>query len=739
MRSIAIALSALLALAAGGQAAQSDPPQPSIPPDVKLKVRTKGGQTTFQLGEVIPLELEFTSTAPKKYRLDMATYDRSGRLGEDSFAVKPDSGWDDPLFLYFHAYQGFIGGGLRGSATLSAEPTLVTRELNEWVRFQTPGEYRVTVASTRVSKLDGQPNATWLSVISNELSLTIVPAAPKWQQETLRHAVEVLDASADEGLVASGQTNPRADAMKVLRYLGTPAAARELARRLNEPGCSSDCRFGLIGSPARAAGLDEMRRLLVDPEFPVDSSFLSTMSVAGLTSDSGDLPAQRQQLETAFRQELASALGAKRGPALAVSVNTIVEGAAISSHELTAQLIANFEQLPMQKQAELLRYRWKALDQRAMLPLLAKVAQRYRDAAVLNETSVWEFNNASGAALGHWYELDPAAARPAIVREIVRPRPRFNATVLGILPDGELPEVEQALAEHLRQPDTDGNGNLASLILRYASQAIEPQVVAYLDEHLGKMACAVQEPLLAYLLKVDPVAATPRLEKAMAARGEGFTACNHSLLLEVGKLHNDPVLEDIAIHRLDDADAQVVGNAAAYLGKFGSSAAEAALWRRLIAWSEHWAGREAELRQIPGENMDGIWEANAGTNMVQALATGQGWLADETKLRRLIQLSLEGWQRQNAEQWLRLWQARPLAIEFIAMGEGAFQMAQYQATSLQAAKDKLLQFPAGTAFHWRAGATQEGAEKAFQELSSFAAKHDMKIAKNLQPAPAAVP
>ena len=374
-----------------------------------------------------------------------------------------------------------------------------------------------------------------------------------------------------------------------------------------------------------------------------------------------------------------------------------------------------------------------------MLPLLAKVAQRYRDAAVLNETSVWEFNNASGAALGHWYELDPAAARPAIVREIERPRPRFNATVLGILPDGELPEVEQALTEHLRQPDTDGNGNLASLILRYASQAIEPQVVAYLDEHLGKMACAVQEPLLAYLLKVDPVAATPRLEKAMAARGEGFTACNHSLLLEVGKLHNDPVLEDIAIHRLDDADAQVVGNAAAYLGEFGSSAAEAALWRRLIAWSEHWAGREAELRQIPGENMDGIWEANAGTNMVQALATGQGWLADETKLRRLIQLSLEGWQRQNAEQWLRLWQSRPLTIEFLPVGEGAFQMAQYQATSLQAAKDKLLQFPAGTAFHWRAGATQEGAEKAFQQLSDFAAKHSMKVAKNLQPTPAAVP
>jgi hypothetical protein len=128
-----------------------------------------------------------------------------------------------------------------------------------------------------------------------------------------------------------------------------------------------------------------------------------------------------------FRQELISAVGTKRGKALAASANTIVEDASLYSQELgpelkrtvAAQLIASFDQLPMQKQAELLQIRWNELDSKAMLPLVERVAQRYLDAPRLNELTIWEVNNASGAALQHWYELDPAGARPAILREIL--------------------------------------------------------------------------------------------------------------------------------------------------------------------------------------------------------------------------------------------------------------------------------------------------------------------------------
>jgi hypothetical protein len=88
-----------------------------------------------------------------------------------------------------------------------------------------------------------------------------------------------------------------------------------------------------------------------------------------------------------------------------------------------------------------------------------------------------------------------------------------------------LPEVEQELVEHLCQSQNlDTSGNIASLVHRYASRA-GIAISTYLDEHVGKLACVSQTPLLAYLLRVDPLAADTPLEKALAARGKGWSAC----------------------------------------------------------------------------------------------------------------------------------------------------------------------------------------------------------------------
>src|ERR1044071_6698478 len=50
------------------------------PQDVRLSVDTGNGKTQFQIGETIPLKLSFTSAAVKKYQINLATYDRSGRM-----------------------------------------------------------------------------------------------------------------------------------------------------------------------------------------------------------------------------------------------------------------------------------------------------------------------------------------------------------------------------------------------------------------------------------------------------------------------------------------------------------------------------------------------------------------------------------------------------------------------------------------------------------------------------------
>jgi hypothetical protein len=510
--------------------------------DPQLTISTRDNQLSFRIGEIIPLDLAFTSFSPNKYQMDMASYDRSGRLNEDRFVVDPSTGWDDPLQLYFRSYSGFMAGGLRGFRGLSSAPTTIHVELNEWIRFKTPGQYRVTVISGRVSEV-GSSSYGDLGVTSNSLTLSIVPATKEWQESTLQTTLQVLRSSRPPAVPISNPSDPRTQAIKTLRYLGTADAARDMAGRID--GGNSDWEFeaGLLGSPARSAGFEEMKRLLVKPDFPVTGRFLSTMSVLALPDNASDnVPAQREQAEAGFRQDLISALKQKQGAALAVSANSIVENAAIHASPLpddlkqatTRQLVETFDNLSYQKQAELLRFRWSALDHQEMLPVLRRIAGRD-----LNE--MWS-DEASGAALQRWFQMAPDEARPVVIQEILRPKPRFGADVLGILPDNELPEANAPLLEHLFSSldyftslklDYFTSLHSASLIQRYATRAVEPKLLAFLDPRIGKLACIPQAHLLAYVVKIDAQAAKPLVERASAAKGAGFTACYQNIQSDI--------------------------------------------------------------------------------------------------------------------------------------------------------------------------------------------------------------
>lgn len=151
-----------------------------------------------------------------------------------------------------------------------------------------------------------------------------------------------------------------------------------------------------------------------------------------------------------------AALPAKRGKALATSLGTAVNMAwnsgNVSEQTTTAlvdQTVSLFDQLPLEQQNTLLTYRWDKIGGPNMLPILRRYAEAYQDSPQMREMNAYRSLELSAAALKHWYELDATGARPAIIREITRPRPRFDARVLGILPDKTLPEVDFALADHL--------------------------------------------------------------------------------------------------------------------------------------------------------------------------------------------------------------------------------------------------------------------------------------------------
>jgi hypothetical protein len=161
------ARSAVAALAlAGWWLAPADAQTPAASSGT-LTVRLAAGTSVYQIGEAIPLELEFRVVADARHIFIAATYDRSGRMPYETYEVTPREGWSDPQPALF---RRSIMGGLFTPHPLDGTPWRLKVTLNDWVRFSSAGTYRLVVRSGRVSgpappKLESDP-----------IELTIVPA-----------------------------------------------------------------------------------------------------------------------------------------------------------------------------------------------------------------------------------------------------------------------------------------------------------------------------------------------------------------------------------------------------------------------------------------------------------------------------------------------------------------------------------------------------------------------------------
>jgi hypothetical protein len=105
---------------------------------VTRTLRIPDGRRQFRLGEIVPIEVVFSSSVPKRFVVDGAT-DRSGRPTIDDFRIEPAGAVVDPLLDYFADGGPSIGGGLRAMGLLGEKPFTVKLHLNEWLRFVRPG------------------------------------------------------------------------------------------------------------------------------------------------------------------------------------------------------------------------------------------------------------------------------------------------------------------------------------------------------------------------------------------------------------------------------------------------------------------------------------------------------------------------------------------------------------------------------------------------------------------------
>jgi hypothetical protein len=704
---LALAAALIAGTLAPGRGIQAAAAQAAADAPFTLTLSIAGEQRQFRPGEIIPLELTFRSDLPGRFAVDGRTYDRSGRLTIDTFRVEPVDGVTDPLLDYFATSAGFIRGGLSsGPARLDGQSYTVGRELNEWLRFDRPGVYTVTVRSDRALDLSRQP-ANGQSVVpveSNPVSFEILPPDPTWEITEIRRAVELL---------ATGRGDDHGEGCRVLRFLGTPLAVREIVGRLErDRTCTSDYTAGLFIASDRRDVVRQLEEGLRRADQMITRQYLRTLAVLSIYADRPELrPAQTPDVMGGFPSErplarqpalvaeamaryadiAAASLPDKTGDARAVTLVELLEyarstpaGTGIDAEALRAQLAVELDQLPAYWLRGLLDYQWPLMARPEILPALRRLADGSDEIADL--------------ALRRLYELDPGDGRARIIAQVRNPPRHATLRTLGVLPDRELPELDDALASNVESGLTDLPGGL---LQRYASPSVVPRILSYLDDRIGRLACRPQSYALAYLLRVSPADGAALLERALALRET--TGCYQSVLGDLAALLMTPELEAAALASLDDPHPRVVLGAVATLGLSDSPSARAPLRERFEQWHDTWSSRGDELRGnfvvMDAAAMLAAMQRQIESAYLAALGAGRGWWAGIPELEALRNLCVTDDCRRRGDGLIARAGSHVIDVQVLPTpAELRIRVGQYDLNSLDALGAKLAQYPPGTIF-----------------------------------------
>jgi hypothetical protein len=730
------------------------------PSAVEFAIRLKESKDRFQQGEIIHIELSFSSTLPNSYQLDGGLYDRGGRLDIDSFHIDPPDGAVDPL----KGREPSSMGGLRSMPTLDVKPYLIVRDLNEYLRFDKPGKYRLYVVSNRVRH---QPPAA-VPATSNIIEFTVLPLDPEWAGKQYKSALMTLDD--DRSYPNSSRRDEEVrSATRVIRFLGTEDAVRYMVRHLDN--AQDDFGFGLMGSPLQATVVKEMEDGLEQPDCAVSDWYLSVLcscsygqkysrwpepypgaedkaKLALWQQEQAKAQLARNAIRQAYMDKLATAVPRKEGRTKAITLNAFISEMRRAPNDradlpvdlvkkLSSELARVFFDLPAWAQQYLIKYQWDLIKSQEMMPVLERYYENPSQEKNTNDTSL------AGIALRRIFEMEPKRGRELMLREIAHPTGRVQFEALAMLPDKTLPQMDDAFASAMEKspyPSLEQYFLQAQLMARYGTPAILPRVKAAVLEKGSSWPCGLLTPVIAYCLRVDPAFGAAELGKALSSTRLANKDCRSRMLGTVAGLYACPELEALAVHYLEDPDPEMVIDCAETLGKHGTAQAEAPLWKRFQKWHDEWNNRSEEMqsRMIQGRP-ELVMSHRMEMAFFSALANAQGWLADAEKLKRIQSLCLSSSIKQTAGYMISDAEGPKKRISF-TQGSGdswSFEVAQYRnISSLETLKAKLAQFTEGTVFYGPAFSTGEATEKkkaVFEELKRFLAGLGMRLEELQQP------
>lgn len=443
-----------------------------------LELQIANGRTEFHIGERIPLVLTFHAPSDSGFVIvPYASIDvHGGEWDLDHFEVIPSTGWADPLAMWLARERIITGHGWPAQPFLKERPVTLNVDLNQWVRFDEPGNYTLKVVSHRVLKKDETHRDNPLE--SNTLELHIVAATPEWQAEKLG---SIMATTARQGPATVG-------AWEDLRYLSSPAGIDAMTDQLRYKNYETahECQMGLVGLPEslRTTAIASMTKRIKETDYPISPAFFETMAFLHVEPGS-DRESIRQQMHAyapTLWSEIDAAVTMKEPEARAQTVQTLLfNGQWLQKSDFDARmrplLIESFPDLDARGQTDELMNHWDLLRGPAILPTLEKLAktpQRY--------IAPTDFGNVKIAALRRWYDLDPVGARSEILAQIGTASPRISAMELSFMSREPLPQFEPLWADaFLQTKDQQQATILGSLLVEFGAGHATTQMKAALN------------------------------------------------------------------------------------------------------------------------------------------------------------------------------------------------------------------------------------------------------------------
>ncbi len=537
-------LAAIAACGADDFAARHEAARARNPVGAALVLALASDTPAFRLGEAVELQLRFSSELPGRYVLNGAQYDRSGRQHLETYVVSPASAVEDPLADYYlGGVQLALTGGLRSHPALGAEPIAFSYALNEWVRFDRPGRYRVYATSNRLRDSEEFSNAGPLT--SNVVEIEILPRDPAWEAATIEQSVSTLRACDTEKspFANLGVTMPLPlekdvayrSAARTLRFLGTQEAVEAVIGVWGVCAGRFDLEFTLtlVGAADRQYVRRRLDAALLDPSMGVESTDLALMALlegaeqpdwripglldpAGPSPDMSDRLAKRRDEHAerlrSLAERLALALPDKKPAVARFSLRAVEAFAPEKARELAylareePPTAASWDELSFPHQMQWLgqemgpaRSRGNAADSASNRRGPASPTGRGTGSGIARQL-VWE------QAMLRLGELEPSDTESRLVEEVLRPDSLLYAQsrLLDLLPE-TLPQESGELADRLEENPV----RAAYLVARLADDSVYDRVEAVYLRRQHEWPCDTNEMLLGYLLRFRPARGWP--------------------------------------------------------------------------------------------------------------------------------------------------------------------------------------------------------------------------------------